>query len=215
MGGPGSGNRKGNTIPVKDRPNNNIDGLTAANIDRNAAKEYYIGIARQREKQRKYNIEFMTRAAGLIGEYVERQRADHKPLTVAGMQLAADIMPSSWNTIINGEHDAILYEYMDVHGIPYDEEGTIYTDPETGREVLLVRPSEVLKRFDLAIQEERESKCSSLKGNPAGNIFLLKAQQGFQDTPAESKITHNNLVIADREQAAKALALVMGDATSE
>ena len=215
MGGPGSGNRVGNRIPVKDRPNNNIDGLRAYNAAQAATVEYYREIARTREKSLKFNQVGISRAAMAINEYVDKQRSERRPLTMAGAQLAAGIDRQTWSGMDNGEHDYLLYQYMDLHGIPADEEGTIIQDSETGEDVLLVRAGDVVKRYALMVQEERESKCSSLKGNPAGNIFLLKAQQGFQDTPTESKVTNNNLVIADREQAAKALALVMGDATSK
>ena len=47
---------------------------------------------------------------------------------------------------------------------------------------------------ELVIQEQREAACSSNRGNPAGNIFLLKAQQGFRDQP-ETQQTNNTLTL--------------------
>ena len=83
---------------------------------------------------------------------------------------------------------------MDLHGFQLDQEGQQVT-LESGETVFLCRLSEIIKSAELAVQQQREEACSSLRGNPAGNIFLLKAQQDFQDTPPDQRTTNNNTLV--------------------
>ena len=112
-----------------------------------------------------------------------------------------------------GKADHLLFEYMDLNNIPYDMEGAEIQNAD-GEMVLLLRLSDIIKSAELAVQEQRETACSSLKGNPAGNIFLLKAQQGFQDTPTETRTTNNNTLvlnnIASLDEAREALKRLNG-----
>ena len=107
-----------------------------------------------------------------------------------------------------GNADHLLYAFMDEHNIDFSQEGNEITLPD-GERVLLVRLSSLIKMAELSIQEQREEACSSNRGNPAGNIFLLKAQQGFQDQPGTQQ-TNQSLTInvATTEEAREALNLL-------
>ena len=217
--GPGKGNRtrgenrRGNKTGS---PNGYKDttGLQTANQDRAEVIERYRRIAEERQKITKYNQEFVSDMAGKISNYIEECKKTGEPLTVSGMLQAADLTAEAYSKGKNSQqYDHMLYMYMELHGIDFDQEGTIYTD-EQGKQVLLCRMSDLLKRAELAIMREREIKCSSTKGNPAGNIFLLKGFHGIQDQPQESRTTNNNTLVlnnvASLDEAKEALKRLNG-----
>lgn len=203
------GNRSGRPGP---HPEEQQQGITAYAEDLKEMTEHYKKIAKSREKVNKYNQPFVSILTDRISEYIETQKAAKKPLTVSGMIRASGMSATAYEQARKGEYDHLLYLYMDIHGISYDMEGTEIVDQDTGEKVLLQRMSWPIKMGDLAIMEERESKCSENRGNPAGNIFLLKSQYGFRDDP--EKITHNNTLVlnnvASLDEAKEALKRLNG-----
>lgn len=184
------GNRSGSPDGYKD-----LAALQKANADRAEVVDKYKKIAEERQKLTKYNQPFVSDMAGRISEYIEECKRTGEPLTVSGVIEAGEITSDAWSRGKNeNAYDHMLFMYMDINGIPFDREGTIFTD-EQGREVLLCRMSDILKRAELAIMKEREIRCSSTKGNPAGNIFLLKGFHNVQDTPPDQRTTNNNTLV--------------------
>lgn len=210
--GPGKGNwtrgadRRGNLKP-------DTKALAESNQTRADATEYYKQLAEKQKTVIKYGQDYALTLADNLTAYIEEQTEKKKPLTVAGMIRASGFSYDTYYRYKEGKADHLLYEYMDFKGIPYDMEGTTFVNDD-GEMVLLYRLSDVIKMAELSIQEQREIACSSLKGNPAGNIFLLKAQQGFQDTPVEQRTTNNNTLvlnnIASLDEAREALKRLNG-----
>lgn len=139
-----------------------------------------------------------------LQEYTEKTLADGKPLTVAGYILASGVPSSKFYDMKNGSYDHIIEEFKICNDLAPDTEQYITPDGEV---IPLVPFSTVIEKCYLLIQEQRETACSSLRGNPAGNIFLLKAQQGFREEESPSTV-NQTLVIADSEQARRALDLL-------
>ena len=151
-------------------------------------KEY----AEARRNSRVYTQESLSEYMQKASDYFIGQDEKGKPYTVAGLLLALDIDRQSWSRIGNGEMDYQLVEYLELHDNPKEP---------------LIAWSEFHEKCSLTIQAQREERCSSLRGNPAGNIFLLKAQNGFREDDTPNHVTQN-LVICDADQARKALELL-------
>ena len=181
-------NKKGNPNPE------NAAALAGANADKAEMIAHYKEVAAQIAKVTKYGQEYALTLKDRLEEYIEEQELQHKPLTVAGMIRASGLSRDTYDRYRDGEADHMLYAFMDANGISYEHEDELLTLPD-GREVLLVRLGTLIKQAELYIQEQREAACSSNRGNPAGNIFLLKAQQGFRDQPEDSRTTNNNTLI--------------------
>lgn len=211
--------KKGNRTRGKDRRGNtagrpgvtpvNIDTLVKANETRHETIEYYKELARNYNPGNTYTLDKLSGVFNRIAQYLQDHENTGAPITQAGCLLAGDISADTWQRMGDGELDHLLYMYMDKYDIPYDLEGTEIPDPVTGEMVLLLRPSAVQNRIVLHLQDQRERLCSTNKGNPAGSIFLLKAMHGLRDDPDRAPATTNQtLIIADREQAEKALQLL-------
>ena len=131
-----------------------------------------------------------------------------KPYTIAGLLLALEIDRNTWSRMGNGEHDYLLEEYLALH--PSDET-TDETDETSSYDETngtpLIAYSEFHEKCTLRVQEQRERACASLRGNPAGNIFLLKAQMGLREDDAPTHVAQT-LVICDGEQAKKAIEML-------
>lgn len=175
----------------------------------------YKQFAVNRANNRKYSVHNIGQYLEGIDRYVADCRANNKPLTVAGFILHAFNVPSkSYYELKAGDKDHYIEEYIqtnniDVDALPIIDGIPTYTD-DNGEIIPLIPFSHLIEKCELLIQEQRETACSSLKGNPAGNIFLLKAQQGFEDQPQEPKELHQNLIIADGERAKDIIKLLNG-----
>lgn len=193
--------KKGNRTRGKDRrghvidqPGTNFTGLQEASRDMAERVEHYRKIAERQSKVIKYGQPYAATLRDNLAEYITEQQNRGKPLTIAGMIRASGFSMDTYYRYKKGEADHLLYAYMDGHGISYEQEGNeIIT--QNGEKVFLCRMSEIIKSAELAVQQQREEACSSLRGNPAGNIFLLKAQQDFQDTPPDQRTTNNNTLV--------------------
>ena len=146
-------------------------------------------------------VEYMNR----VEEYVEDCRRVGKPLTHAGFALACDIGIDTWRRIREGQFDYVPEEFRILHNLPADAEEYITEDGEI---IPLIPWSEVFKKCELLIQDQLESNCYTNKGNPAGSIFGLKARFDWRDDPEVPNHLTQNLVIADSNQARKALQML-------
>lgn len=188
------------TIPT------NIEDLNNRARDMAETKAHYMEIAKSMDGVTKYGQEYAMTLHNNLSAYIEESREEGRPLTIADMILASGVSREVYYRMREGSSDWMLPSYMDRHGIPYDQIGTIYTDEE-GQEILLLRLGDVIKQAELAIQADRERLCMDRNArNAAGAIFLLKAQQGLQDTP-QDVVTHQSLTVnvASLDEAREAL----------
>ena len=107
-----------------------------------------------------------------------------------------------------GNFDHELFAYMDIHGI---EEPEDYVDgiPHCrvgGKDVLLIPFSEIIEKALLMHENETETRLYE-KGR-VGDIFSLKAQHNWQEEDKKPHTVNQTLVIADSEQARKAIELL-------
>lgn len=173
----------------------------SAIISRQAAA---LAQARSKHKYKQSDIyEIMQR----LTDYVEDCQSRRQPLTAAGFVLASGLPQSTWYDAKDGQLDSITTLYQMEHDYTDDDGNPLYIDETTGEAKPLVRLSEVCKNAYLMLQAQLETNCYTNKGNPAGSIFGLKAQFGWQDDAPPRQLTQN-LVICDAEQARKALAML-------
>lgn len=188
--------------------------LTAISKERSKAIERSKELAKQRrETGRNFRQTDLLNYLELCSEYTEECYSKHEPLTHAGFILKCGVNTSSWQRWGNGEHDHLLYDTLDSYNIPYSviDDGEIYehTTPDGETiEIPLITYSTLVEKCRLAIQQQLERNCYTNKGNPAGSIFGLKARFGWQDSPQTVGTINQTLVIADKEQAVKALEML-------
>lgn len=200
-------NRRGGRAPAKGTIPDNLEAINKRTRDLAAMTDYYRELAATKDKQIKYNLPYLTKAFIRISDYIDECEKAKTPVTIAGCQLAGEIMNDAWYAIGAGDMDYLLPLYMDVHDIPESETGTIYCDPDTGENILLLHPSEMQNRVLLKLQDQLERNCYTNKGNPVGSIFGLKARFNWQDQP-DTAVRQNTLIIADAGQARKAMELL-------
>lgn len=137
--------------------------------------------------------------------YIEECEHSRQPLTWGGFALAAGVSVDTIQRMRRGELDHIVEEYRLIHDI--DPAQTEYIDSD-GQVIPLVQWSKITQKLEALIQDQLERNCYTNKGNPAGSIFGLKARFDWQDQPQQAGTITNNLVIADAEQARKALEML-------
>lgn len=171
----------------------------------------YKNFAAARRKRRKYTQELMTFYYDKLGEYITKRWEEKKPLTISGVWLALGVNKDFWSKAKNGEYDYLLEEYLDIHNV--DEDNTTFIDDmpfhmaEDGP-VLLISYSDFIEKANYLIQNQLEEGIYSGRGNPAGFIFGLKNIAGWRDDSDQPQHVVNQLVIADSEQAKKAMAML-------
>lgn len=168
----------------------------------------YKQLAEKRRAQRILRQEDAMSVLGKMTNYIEECKASNKPMTISGLNLAVGVTSKVFSCARKGDYDYYLDEYMELNG--YTDDDIEYRDgmPFIG-DVLIVPYSELMDYAVLMIQEQREMACSSLRGNPAGNIFLLKAQNGLREEESPQTV-NQTLVIADSNKALEAMKL-LGD----
>lgn len=141
-------------------------------------------------------------------DYVEENQNNGKPLTISGLNLAMGVSSKIFHKARHGDFDFYMDEFMELNGYTDDDiewiDGMPWIDG-----VLMIPYSEIMDYAILRVQEQREIACSSLKGNPVGNIFLLKSQNGLREEDSPQTV-NQTLVIADADKAREALKL-LGD----
>lgn len=195
-GGPEPGTTPANYNMIEERRQDAAD-----------TKAYYMDIAASLDNVIKYNQDYAIQLRDNLQAYIREARENKEPLTMAGMILASGVSGDTYYRMRQGEHDWLLPAYMDRHSIPYDRVGSIWTD-EDGQEILLVQMSRLIKTAELELQADRERLCMDKTArNAGGAIFLLKAQQGLQDTPQPAGTTNQtlNINVASLDEAREAL----------
>ena len=160
-------------------------------------------VMQQRRARSPVQVERTPEVLEAIEDYVEDRRRSGRPLTHAGFMLAMGLTSDVYYKL--RDYDHVIEEYKIIHGLP--EDATTYTDQD-GNERPLVLWSTIKEKCDALIQEQLEENCYTNRGNPAGSIFGLKARFQWSEDGTPQHVV-NNLVIADGEQAQKALKMLM------
>lgn len=198
-------NRSGNRAGRPGTPPEDQQGLRANEALKAEKKEYYRQIAEQQAKVIKYGQPYALTLMDNLNEYIIERQNHNKPLTIAGLVRASGMSIDTYHRYRDGDADHMLYEYMDLHDIPFTEEGNIYQTAE-GEKVLLLRLSQIIKTAELAVQEQLEENCYTNRGNPAGSIFGLKARYEWRDDPDKVQQTNTlNIQVASLDEAREAL----------
>lgn len=207
----GKGKGKGN------RTNSRRDATVITEYNKRYSEEItgYQKFAAARRNMRTYTQDKLLDIYRDIRDYVEDTTRQGKPLTVAGITLATGTNRDFIRKAKDGEYDYLLEEYLSLHdidqvedigGIPChvvtDDDGTVTS------EIALIPCSQVIEKALLLVQQQLESNCYTNKGNPAGSIFSLKAQFQWREEDNTPQHVVNQLVIADLEQAQKALQML-------
>lgn len=203
-------NKRGDRRGLDDHKRNTEKITTLAKLYREEVagyKEY----VEDKKRRRKYSQEMVGEAYNKILAYTDDCYKKKQPLTVAGVRLAIGILQDAWIRARDGDLDYLLEEYIVDNNIQeqdiyYDDDNLPWYDGDNGP-VLLLPWSYLRKKADLLIQDQLERNCYTNKGNPAGSIFGLKAQFGWQEDNGPQHLVQQ-LVIADLDQAKKALAML-------
>ena len=198
--GPGKGNRtrgkdrRGNLKGHKEHSAAELENLTRSAADLEEQKEHYKKIAQQRAGVIRYGQPYALTLLENLNAYIEEKQEQRRPMTKAGMIRASGLTGDTYYRYRSGEADHLLYEYMDLHGISYDMEGSIVEDQE-GERALLVRLSEIIKTAELALQEQLEENCYLNKGNPLGSIAGMRNYFDWQENPNGPTTNNHTLVL--------------------
>lgn len=171
---------------------------------------HYKELVEKRRKARKYTQEDLYTIYNNIKAYFKRQRDEERPLTIAGLILAANVSEATWYEMLSGDYDYRLEQYTDIHNINIDTVTTFYdgmpciSDPQ-GNTILLVYHSEICKKALLMKEEETEERLYE-KGR-VGDIFALKSKHGWQEDNSPHTV-NQTLVIASEAQARKAIEML-------
>lgn len=188
--------------------NRNSDLIKAVNDEYSKELTAYKRMAEAKRNLRVIKQEDAQTYLDRVIEYIDEKQSGGKPLTVSGVNLAMKVSSMAFRHMREGDYDYLAEEYIALNGLS-EEDIEYYDGVPYHNGVLLMPYSDIIDRVYLMIQEQRETACSSLRGNPAGNIFLLKAQQGFREDSTPQTV-NQTLVIADVDKAKEAMKL-LGD----
>lgn len=149
----------------------------------------------------------------LIADYFNRCDESEQPYTRAGLIRALDVSPSTYKRYRDGELDYLLEEHILINHIDLDTCSEIVID-DFGNTVKidiegnpLISFSCIIQKALLRLEEQAEQRLYTKAR--VGDIFTLK-QYGWTDEKSTVSTTNNNLIIADKEEAEKALSLLYG-----
>lgn len=195
---------KGNRTHTNREISHLIDGSKHYKLETDS----YKALCEKRRAQRTLRQQDAHLMLGKMLEYIDGCKESNKPMTISGLNLATGITSRVFNCARKGEYDFYLDEFMELNG--YTDDDIEWIDGMPWIDGTLMLPySEIIDYAILMIQEQREIACSSLKGNPVGNIFLLKSQNGLREEESPQTV-NQTLVIADADKAREALKL-LGD----
>ena len=205
MARPKNPERCGNRLRGSDRKNQNTDKIQSAMVGASLITEEAKKLAAARRAASPVSVEQMGDILQKWADYIEDCEHKRQPLTWGGFALAADISVRTIDRMRTGDLDHIIDEFRITHNLPEDTTQYISDDGEV---IMLLPWSQSCQKLEALIQDQLERNCYTNKGNPAGSIFGLKARFDWQDQPENTSISGNTLVIADAEQAKKAMELL-------
>lgn len=196
--------KKGNR--TKGQPRNGA-GLAAYNKAFGESVAYYKKEVEAIRASRKFKQEDVYTVYCRLNDYIKEQRAEERPLTVAGMIKASGLSRGTWYEMAGGDYDYQLPQLIDTYNLvpTMDIDGLPATEAEiNGKKctILLIMWAEIMQKAMLAIEEQTEERLYS-KGR-VGDIFALKAVHGWQEEPSPQTV-NQTLVIASPEQAREAI----------
>ena len=213
-------NRKGNRAGHKNVTEAELAGLKENSAAYEEQKEHYKRIAERRAGLIRYGQDYAVILADNLNRYIEEKQDQRRPITKAGLIRASGLSADTYYRYRSGEADHLLYEFMDLHDIDYEYEGQLVTIPaadnegeEGGKAALLIRLSDLIKRAELAMQEQLEENCYLNKGNPLGSIAGMRNYFDWQENPSGPNTTNNTLVlnnVATLEEAREAMKRLNG-----
>lgn len=165
----------------------------------------YKRLAESHRRKRVYTQEKVAEYYEKLGEYVADCQASKSPVTVAGIWLALGVNKDYWSKAINGEYDYLLEEYLAIHEVTEDSIEYINGLPyHQGN--LLIPHSDLVEKGRMIVQDQLERNCYSNKGNPMGSIAGMNNYFGWGEDKPQHVV--QNLVIADKDQAEKAMRML-------
>ena len=178
-------------------------------------KQYADARRNSRVYSQEHLLEFYERMKG----YFRQCKDSGTPMTVGGLCLAMGIDRTALYRMKTGFYDWRLFEYMSVEGVaPEDirEDDDeffngfnplqFWTDSR-GNRVLMMMYSEVITLGLRVIEADNEAVLFGSK--PVGRIFYLKSVFGYSDVPEPPQDREPAMIVADAEQARRALAMLM------
>ena len=181
--------------------------------------ESYKQYADARRNSRVYSqenlLEFYERMKG----YFTHCRETETPMTVGGLCLAMGIDRTALYRMKTGFYDWRLFEYMNIEGVVSEDiqeeqdeffsgfNPLQYWTDSRGNKVLLMMYSEIITLGLRVIEADAEAGLFGSK--PVGRIFYLKSVFGYSDVPEPEQNNEPALIVADAEQARRAMAMLM------
>lgn len=181
--------------------------LVELNEEYKKQTEEYKKLAESRKKNMSYSQEDMTEYYDKLWAYVE----SNEVITISGCVLAMGIHPRAFNRMRSGEFNYRLEKYCAENDISqadwkYDSRGIPYIIDSNGNRVIMIDYEDMIEMFMLMYQNQAEKQVAS--GKPVGGIFTLKSQFQWNDKVEEQVPNKEVLIIADKEQAKKALEML-------
>ena len=202
---------KGNRTRGPDRITKGTTGFIEVSQRFKNETDTYKKYAAARRANRKYTQQMTGDLYDRIKEYATDCDNAREPMTMAGMMIATNTNKDFWSKGRQGDYDYLLDEYIELHNITESDityiDGLPYHIGDEGP-VLLLMWSDVLEKCSMLLQDQLERNCYTNKGNPAGSIFSLKAQFKWREEDPTTTYSSNTLIIADKEQAVKALEML-------
>lgn len=208
-----------NAYKKGNRTNIRRDASAMKDISKKYSEEIkgYREFAADRQRRIKFPQEMTGEVYRRIRDYVKSKSESELPLTVSGLILALGCSSDTYYRLQAGDMDYLLYQYLDRQDIDLDTIDTsIDTMPyvagpnadfDTMKDVVLLIPySSLIQKAHLLIAEQTEERLY-LKGR-VGDIFALKAQHGWQEDEQQARTVNQTLIIADENQARKAIEML-------
>lgn len=172
---------------------------TEINIERGQFSEHCKKLAYANRMKSRWRVDNILDLIDVLEKYTDDCYKKGKPLTMSGYIMASGMSKTSFYEMLNGKFDDAVVEYKIVHNLPMDA--------EFDGDIPLIPFSEVLEKCSLLVEQQLEENCYTNRGNPAGSIFALKCKHKWIEDQAPQTL-NQTLVIADAEQAKKALDLL-------
>lgn len=162
-----------------------------------------------------YGVKDIGKMINRISQYFNDCDELDKPYTIAGIALALDISKDTFKKYKSGDMDYLLEEHITINNIDIDNCEALTAD--NGVEIKvdgagnpLVSFSQILQKAMLRLEEQAEQRLYAKAR--VGDIFTLK-QYGWTDEKSTVSTTQNNLIIADKDEAERALAMLYKQST--